>query len=171
MSIKWFCLETDLSTKEAIKKKLVDKGFKKEIKLFKKILTFDFEKDSLWMDKEDSLLSGYALFQAEEKNLPRIVVAITKSGVGTFFSLDSNGLPRAIEEDQIKEFKHKVKDKKKEFFIGEPVLIIDGLLKGLSGVVEKKRKLMAKIRIKLPHREVSTWVNMPSLVPEENCKS
>lgn len=171
MSLKWFAITCSLPTKEKIEERLVEAGFKKEFKYIKKILTFDFERDSLWLEHDDSILNGYALLQVNTKYLQELTKLIEKSRIGNFFNVGKNKLPYPIPDEQVKEFKKKVKNKKREFYLEEKVFVTDGILNGMFGVVKGKKKLMLLIQVELPHRTVKKWVNVMAVLPEASCKN
>lgn len=171
MSLKWFAITSSLSTKEKIEERFIEAGFKKQFKFIKKILTFDFERDSLWLEHDDSILNGYALIQVNTKHLQELMKVVEKSRIGSFFNMGKNKLPYAIPDDQVKEFKNKVTNKKQEFSVDERVFVTDGILNGMVGVVKGKKKLMLLVEVELPHRTVKKWVNVMSILPEASCRN
>lgn len=171
MALQWYAIECLLPTKHKIVEKLEETGFKKEVQLIKNILTFDFERDTLWLEHDDSILNGYALIQVSEKNIPKVIKMLEKSKVGNFFNFGKNKQPTPIPEDQVKAFKDKIKDKKRELYLEEPVLVTEGILNGLSGLVKGKKKLMVLVEVKLPHRTVREWVNILSVLPQDGSRN
>jgi|GEM_PF-5395407 transcription antitermination factor NusG len=163
MPLRWFAIQSILPTKEKVIAKLVELGFGKEVSKFRNILTFNYESDALWVDPDESLLNGYALIQINTKNLEVISSILKKSKIGNFFNTNKQGVPYPISEDEVKEFKAKVRDKKQEFVVGDDVIITDGMFIGLRGRIKKKKKLMAEIEIALPHRKSRKWINVLSL--------
>lgn len=171
MALKWFAILCSLPTKEKIEERLVEAGFKKEFKYIKKILTFDFERDSLWLEHDDSILNGYALIQINTKQLPEIMKMVDKSRIGSFFNTGKNKLPFPIPDDQVKEFKKRVGNKKREFYLEEQVFVTAGIFNGMNGVVKGKKRLMLLVQVELPHRTVRKWVNIMEVLPGGSCKT
>jgi transcription antitermination factor NusG len=171
LTLAWYAIECILPTKKQIEAKLVEHGFKKELRHIKKILTFDFERDTLWLEHDDSILNGYALLQVDSKNIAVVTKMLEKSKVGSFFDLGKDKLPTPIPEEQVKDFKEKIKDKKQEFYINEPVVVTEGILNGLAGVIKGKKKLMVLVEVNLPHRTVREWVNILSVFPQDKHRS
>lgn len=164
MAIKWYAIQTSLPSKEKIKAAVIEHGFEKELKKIKNILTFDYEVSALWVEPGNSLLNGYALLQFNNKYMEGMMSMLSKSGIGHFLNTtQKNKTPKSVPEDQVKEFKKRVKGKKKEYEIGDEVVISEGLFSGLGGVIRHKKRLMAKVEIRLPNRTSTRWVSILSL--------
>ena len=160
----WYALQTNLTTKDSILTELSKAGFKSKLSLLLDVLTFDIKKQYLYSHgDDDSLIRGYALIQVAESGIEDIVSAITISRIGKFFNLNKQGIPRPVPNEEVDSFKRSVLGKKNDFSVGQHVVVTEGMLGGLEGVVREKKKVMLRVEISLPHRKIDQWVDILSV--------
>lgn len=161
---KWYAIQSTLASKQAIMSELKKGGYNPRTRAIKDVLVFEFTQDNLDLnDKDDSLLEGYVLLKINEKKIKELSYLIRTKHVGQFFNVNKEGLPYSIPDEQVKDFKKKVRFKKSRIMAGQLVRVTEGILSGFIGSVVKKRALMAQISVKLPHRVVKRWVAIPHI--------
>jgi transcription antitermination factor NusG len=157
-------MQSPKATKEVLMAELVKSGYLEKSGNIKDVLIFGFTQDNLDIDgKDNSLLEGYILLKLDEDYLKPIVKIIESHHIGLFFGPGPNGLPYPVPEEQVREFKKRVRVKKSTVSVGQKVRVTDGVLSGFLGKVVKKKALMAYISVKLPNRTVHRWVAIPNL--------
>jgi transcription antitermination factor NusG len=167
LAIHWYCLHSKITSKDKFLEEFKTGGLANKVAHIKDILIFDFQRSELWLENEDTLLSGYVLIQIDDKYLKEIVKSIERIKIGKFFGLNKQGLPEVIPDVEVEKFREGVAHMVREFEIGDMATATDGILKDLTGEIIKKKKLMAQLKIKLPNRYTYGWVDLTHLIHAE----
>ncbi len=169
MPQRWFAISSKIKTKAKFLAEIKKSPSKSKLKLIKNVIIFDFEtenldsRDDYGLGSEGSILQGYVLIQINDKHVKDVIKAVESHKIGRFIMSNPKEMPHPIPKREVERFKSGVKKKKDSFAIGDAVKITDGILKGFSGVIVKKKKLMAGVEVRLPNSVVHRDIALISL--------
>ncbi len=138
---KWLVIYTRPRAEKQVNERLIEAGFETYLPLQKVVRQWSDRKKKV----EIPLFSSYIFIFTNEKEREKILNVF---GVVRFvFYLGKPAVVREIEIENIKEFLHRTKGSEIKFERYKMVEIVEGPLKGKSGIVEQISKSTLKINI------------------------
>jgi transcription antitermination factor NusG len=163
MPLRWYAVSSKIKTKEKFLKEVLKSPVKSKLREIKDVIAYDFDLGLILDKREDGIPTGYCLIQFDEKFLREIVKAMDTSKIGKFIGTGKTGLPYPIPKEEVVKFQSGVKHKREEFYAGEKVKIIEGILKGFDATVVKKNKLTIVVEVNLPNSTIVRSLSIMSL--------